>query len=444
LTDQIDEAIRGVVESARRMGVEIDAEDAARWVEAMEVEARGGDLVVDVDTGTYGHRVSMLDFQPTELARFREIGKIVGIPNRGDTVLTALAISGSAAQGKIQTYPGDCDYFERVHIRAPTREDACRIIGEVMREKALGAMRGPTYRLWEVKFGAFPFDGEREGSAVRGGSPITWRPDDVAAGSFEMHRADGTAARVTWEEASVEPGWCKLDWIVADPVRHQLANASNMLDVTWEAPDGSITPLDGMIDPYFQEVYLETDSRPIFDRLIKELSADSVDDYVKALEHEVYKYLVTSPNYGKVARRAYNIFRLTGRYADAAYLRELFDESATALYQLSQLVSTVDEAATPGGEFDVEMLIGHVDRLIMAAIAGLDGTTEAHVVEHLLHLRDTVSGIGRDSDRTQDVRDVADAALAAANTYFLDRLNAVDSIRAYLDAIRAGEGTNPA
>jgi hypothetical protein len=80
----------------------------------------------------------------------------------------------------------------------------------------------------------------------------------------------------------------------------------------------------------------------------------------------------------------------------------------------------------------------------MAAIAGLDGTTEAHVVEHLLHLRDTVSGIGRDSDRTQDVRDVADAALAAANTYFLDRLNAVDSIRAYLDAIRAGEGTNPA
>jgi hypothetical protein len=344
-------------------------------------------------------------------------------------VLTALAISGSAAQGKIQTYPGDCDYFERVHIRAPTREDACRIIADVMREKALAAMRGPTYRLWEVKFGAIPFDGERAGSAVRRGSPIAWRPEDVAAGWFEMHRADGTAATVSWEDASVEPGWCKLDWIVADPVRHQLANASNMLDVTWEAPDGSITPLDGMIDPYFQEVYLETGSRPVFDRLIKELSADSVDDYVKALEHEVYKYLVTSPNYGKVARRLYNIFRLSGRYADAAYLRELFDESATALYQLAQLVSTVDEAASPGGDFDAETL---------------DGSTEAHVVQHLLHLRDTVSGIGRDTDRTQDVRDVAETALAAANTYFLDRLNAVESIRAYLDAIRAGEGTGPA
>ena len=34
-------------------------------------------------------------------------------------VETALALSGSAAQSKIQTYPGDCDYFERVNILAP-------------------------------------------------------------------------------------------------------------------------------------------------------------------------------------------------------------------------------------------------------------------------------------------------------------------------------------
>ena len=47
----------------------------------------------------------------------------------------------------------------------------------------------------------------------------------------------------------------------------QLANASNMLDVTWEAPDGTITPLDGYLDPYFQEVYLEAESIPIFSKL---------------------------------------------------------------------------------------------------------------------------------------------------------------------------------
>jgi hypothetical protein len=444
LTDQMDDAIRGVVESARRMGVEIDEEDASRWVEAMEVEERGGDLVVDVDTGTYGHRVSMLDFQPAELARFREIGKIVGIDDRPGTVVTALAISGSAAQGRIQAYPGDCDYFERVHIKAPTREDACRIAADVIREKALSTLRGPTHRLWEVKFGSYPWDGERDGNPVRRGGPVSWNAGEVVAGQFDLRRVDGSAATLTWEEASAEPGWCKLDWIVSDPARHGLANASNMLDVTWEAPDGSITPLDGFVDPYFQEVYLEPESLPLFERLIKELRADAVDEYVRQLEHEVHKYVVDTPSYGKAARRMYNIFRLTGRYADAAYLRELFDEPATALYQLAALVRTVDEAAAPGGEFDTETLVGQVDQLIMAAIAGLEGKAESQVVAHLLHVRDCVSRFGQGVDRAADVREVASEALAAVNIFFLDRLNAVDSIRAYLDAIRAGEGTNPA
>jgi hypothetical protein len=34
----------------------------------MATEASGGDLVVDVTSGVYGHRVSMLDFQPADLA----------------------------------------------------------------------------------------------------------------------------------------------------------------------------------------------------------------------------------------------------------------------------------------------------------------------------------------------------------------------------------------
>ena len=45
-------------------------------------------------------------------------------------VETALALSGSAAQSKIQTYPGDCDFFERVNIIAPTRAEAGKINGE--------------------------------------------------------------------------------------------------------------------------------------------------------------------------------------------------------------------------------------------------------------------------------------------------------------------------
>ena len=58
-----------------------------------------------------------------------------------------------AAQSKIQSYPGDCDYFERINITAGSREESCAILRDLMREKALATMVGPTYRLWEVKFG---------------------------------------------------------------------------------------------------------------------------------------------------------------------------------------------------------------------------------------------------------------------------------------------------
>src|SRR5206468_9005767 len=77
-----DDAIARVVESATRLGVELDEAEAAEWVAAMETEASGGELVVDVDSGVYGHRVTMLDFQPEDLARFREMALVVGFEDR--------------------------------------------------------------------------------------------------------------------------------------------------------------------------------------------------------------------------------------------------------------------------------------------------------------------------------------------------------------------------
>ncbi len=316
----------------------------------METEASGGELVVDVDTGVYGHRVTMLDFLPEDLARFREMAKIVGFEDRPPQVLTALSISGSAAQSKINAYPADCDFFERVHIRADTREEACAILADLMREKALATMVGPTHRLWEVKFGSHPVAATKGGSPVGAGSPMSWTAEEVKAGQMEVTLADGALRVYTWEDASHEPGWCKLDWVIADKTRGQLANASNVLDPTWEAPDGTIVPLDGFLDPYFQEVYLESESIPLFSKLVKELSADSVDDYVETLEHEVWKYTVKEPNYGKAARRMYNVFRMNGHYREAAYIRELFDEPVTALYQVAALIRTLDDAASSGDD----------------------------------------------------------------------------------------------
>jgi hypothetical protein len=432
-----DEAIARVIASATRLGVELDEREAAEWVAAMETEASGGELVVDVDTGVYGHRISMLDFLPEDLARFREMATIVGFEDRPPQVLTALAISGSAAQSKINAYPADCDFFERIHIRADSREEACAILAELIREKALATATGPGHRLWEVKFGTHPVRATRGGHQVKAGSPMSWTLEEVRAGQMDVTLPGGVQRSYTWEDASDNPGWCKLDWVIADKTRGQLANASNMLDPTWEAPDGTIVPLDGFLDPYFQEVYLESDSIPLFSKLVKQLSPDAVDDYVETLEHEVWKYTVKEPNFGKAARRMYNVFRMNGRYREAAYIRELFDEPVTALYQVSALIRTLDDAASSGDTFATETMVAQVDGLIMSAIQALDGPEEAKMVGHLLDLRNSLQAHESHAARSDEMSGIQDAALEAVNGYFERALRSVPEIDAYLQDIAA-------
>ena len=202
--DEVHGDIAAVIDSARRLGVELDEGEAGRWLDAMESEAAGGDVVVDVDSGVFGHRVTMLDFSPHELARFRSIAGIVGFEDRPGEVLTALALSGSAAQSRVQAYPGDCDFFERVHIIAPSRDEARRILADVIRQKALSTTVAPAYRLTEVRFGSYPFDGTRDGRAIHKGGSITWSAQEIAAGRITLERADGATAVVTWQDAAAD------------------------------------------------------------------------------------------------------------------------------------------------------------------------------------------------------------------------------------------------
>jgi len=432
MTDpRMADAVARVIESAARLGVELDAGEAERWIDAMAQEQRGTDIVVDVDSGVFGHRASMLDLDPADLARFRQIARIVGFEDR-DNVRTALALSGSAAQSRINAYPADADFFERIHITAPTREEACRILGEIIRDKAISTLSGPTHRLWEVKLGTWDVDVVKAGRPIKAGTPISWTPGEVVATEMIVNTADGSVRTVMWADAAQNPGWCKVDWVVADPSRGQLANASNVLDPTWEDPEGRIVPLDGFLDPYFQEVYLDTAAKPLFDRIVREMSTDVVDEYVHQLQHEVWKYSVKDQNWGKVARRLYNIFRLTGRYAEAAYIRELFDEPTTALYQLAALIRTINDAATEGTPFDSEVMVAQVDQLIMSAIKALTGPDEAEMVSKLLVLRDEISGRKR-SDRASEVEALRAEAMEAVNRYFQDRLLALPEIAAYLE-----------
>jgi hypothetical protein len=432
-------SLERIIEAAHRLGIELDEEEALQWMTALISMKSSMDITVDPSSGVFGNRIVMLDFSPNELAHFREIGRLVEFQDQPGVVETALALSGSSAQSKIQTYPGDCDYFERINIKAATREQACRILADLMREKALATQKGPTYQLLEVKFGNYPFEAVHGEHSIHAGAPISWMPKEIQNGKIEVVRPDGSAAAITWEEAALDPGWCKLDWVVADPAHGTLSNASNMLDVTWEAPDETIIPLDGYLDPYFQEVYLQAESIPIFSKLAKHVSADALDEYVKQLEHEVNKYLTKDVNYGKVAKRMYNIFRLTGRYEDAVFLRDLFDEPTTMLYQVWSLIRTLDDAFEPGSSITMDQLIEQADQLILAVIKVLEDDQEAEIVRLLLRLR---NALGRD-DKGQGLSIAAEAARAEVinlvNNFFYDKLTAVPTIKSYMDDIKGGD-----
>jgi hypothetical protein len=427
------EDLARIIESANRLGVEMDETEALQWLTAIASWKVDSDIAVDETSGVYGHKISMLDFSPTDLAYFRAIGSIVEFQDEPGVVETALALSGSAAQSKIQTFPGDCDYFERINIIAPTRAEACDILSRIMREKALSAFKGDTYRLIEVKFGSYPQPIKRGETIKKKGAPISWSADEVKSGNIIGTTPDGQPVTITWDQVKNEPGWCKLDWVVADPVRGRVSNASNMLDITWEAPDGSITPLDGYLDPYFQEIYLQAESIPLFSKLVKHVGVNALQDYVKQLEHEVQKYAGNDPrNYGKVAKRMYNIFRLTGRYGEAAFLRELFDEPATVLYQVWTLIETLNEAGEPGSTITMDTMLKQADTLILQVIKALEGPDELNIVQSLLRLRDSISRHDPSQMRSNDVQYAQTEVIKVVNDFFYQRLSGIPSIVDYM------------
>jgi hypothetical protein len=424
-----------IIESAQRLGVELDEGEALQWLTALAAQ-QGEEIVMDDRAGVFGHRISMLDFSSEDLEHFRRVGRLVEFKDIPGKVETALALSGSSAQSKIQTYPGDADYFERINILAPTRKEANDILAAIMREKALESLKGTTYQLIEVKFGSYPLEVVKGGRAMAKGAPIAWLPEEIRQGRIEAFTPDGKPVVILWEQAAEEPGWCKLDWVIADPQRGQLANASNMLDITWEAPDGTITPLDGYLDPYFQEVYLDAESVPIFSKLAQHVSADALDEYVTQLEKEVNKYLTKDLNYGKAAKRMYNIFRLNGHYEEAAFIRELFDEPASMLYQVWSLIRTMDECSRPGSSIDIATVRAQADQLLLSVIAALEGDEEATVVRHLMILRRSLDGVQTGQGLTAEAEAAREEVKNIVNNFFYEKMTGLPAIKVYIDTFQ--------
>jgi hypothetical protein len=428
------EEVDQIIKTAQALGVEVDETDVAQWLAAM---AASGTMEweVDEEAGIYGHEITLLDFDKATLDRYRRIADIVQLPDLPN-VETAVSLAGSAAQGVIQRYPGDCDYFERVNIQADTREEACRILAKLMRDKALDKVEGPGYQLVFVRFGTWKEDVVKDGKQIKAGSSIEWNPAEIKAAKMQVSRASGELWEVAWEYGCLDPGWCKMDWVIAETEEGRVVNASNMLDVTWEAPDGSITPLDGFIDPYFQEVYLEAESVPLFTKLAQQVSPQSLDEYVEAITDQVYKYTHEHINYGKAAKRMYNIFRLTGRHQAAALIRELFDEPAALLYQVWSLLRTIDDAVQPGSTIDRETLVEQTDELIRDVMETTEGPLESEIVMALIRLRDDLIGRTNLGDALGEL--IADSRAKVeglVNEFFKAKLLGISEVSEFLDSL---------
>ena len=69
--------LQEVMESAKRMNVELDEAEAIAWLDAIHKAGEGRDIVIDERAGVFGQNIAMLDFSPERLEYFRTIGGLV-------------------------------------------------------------------------------------------------------------------------------------------------------------------------------------------------------------------------------------------------------------------------------------------------------------------------------------------------------------------------------
>ena len=167
---------------------------------------------------------------------------------------------------------------------------------------------------------------------------------------------------------------------------------------------------------------------------------DAIAGYVELLTEEVYTYTVREPNFGKAARRMLNIFRLTGRFAEADFIRDLFDEPTTALYQAAAVLRTLNQHSEERQAGDGDALAAQVDRLIMSAIGALDGRAEGEMVQRLMAVRSELSRLSGPEAQGDELVQLREAAVVAVNDYFERELTANPSIAGYLKSVAATRG----
>ena len=204
----------------------------------LAVSAGDGDSAVvrDAHSGIFAHRIALADFNPGDLDYFRRLAQRVRVERRPN-VETAIAIAGSSAQGKVQVFPGDADFFERVNIKAPDLAGArADRWASFCGRPRCGHWSSPISCWWRSTMGSTPTPDCIAARRTRPANSYRWTPDEVLYGEIEVIGADGQPRSLKWGDVTGGLGSSYLGWIVAEPSAGRIALASNMLDVTWKRP----------------------------------------------------------------------------------------------------------------------------------------------------------------------------------------------------------------
>lgn len=432
--DEEDAKLDEIVATAGDMGVEIDADEARKWVLAVAAGGDTGTIAVDASAGIFADRVTMLDFDPDDLDHIRGLvphGRVETHP----AVESAIAIAGSSAQGRVQLFPGDVDFFERVHVRAKDEAEAHQVLRDVLRETALRALGEADIMLLYLEVGVYRETVRVDGEMRDAGDNLSWTSEALVAGEIAAESADGRPVTVRWDDTTVGGGWVYLGWIAADRERGRIALMSNMVDATWEDPTGAIHALDGAVDPLSQEVYLELDALPLVAKLDRAVAPDARATYAAAMRDQVSRYL-TEPSFGKVAKRLYNLFRVTDELEAAAYVRELFDESPARLYQVSGLLDAADAALDESSGIDRDTVLRQLDVVAAAIKDATEGDEENALLASLARLREAALQEGREGTSWADVlTEVRKGCAAEVNDFFRSRLLGHVTVRGYVESL---------
>ncbi|MGH8909649.1 MAG: hypothetical protein ACRD0K_24955 [Egibacteraceae bacterium] len=384
----------------------------------------------ETEQGVYGLAAVVADFDDADLATLRRVAEAIRTTDRPG-VQAAIALAGSAAQSKFQLYPGDCDFFERVHVQAETRAEAITTLVNTMIETIARAFPHPELQFSEMVLGLYPTDVRRGDDVKRARGPIRWSLTDVDARSFAAETASGEAIIIDLFEAAQDVGYVKLDWLFADSGKNRIIAVSKAIDATWEAPDGTIIALDSALDSFYQEVYLDPASREHVERLINQVAPAGLREYVAQLEGEIEKY--TKPgheNYGKVAKRLYNIFRITGQPQQAAYLRGLFDDPPARLYQVSGAMWAVSKVMG-GRRLSADVVKAQLDELEDI----LRDCYQGDDLDELVKLTRSLPDLEQKA-RADAMDRIVERATAAASDYFEACLAAEPVINELLISLR--------